>query len=333
MKAVVMTRPGTPEVLETVELPRPEIRGERDLLIRVRAAGVNPVDTKLRARGTYLPQESPAILGCDGAGVVEAVGGNVRRFAPGDEVWWFNGGIGGPHGNYAEYVVVEEPFVAPKPRSLSFEEAAGGPLVLITAWESLYDRARLGPRDTVLIHAGAGGVGHVAVQLAAHTGSRVLTTVGSAEKADFVRGLGAHEAILYRERDFVEAVRELTEGRGADLALDTVGGETMLRTAGALRLYGHLVTLLEPPAEASWKEARIRNLSISLELMLTPLLWQEREARAHQTWILEECTRLADRGKLKIHVGHTLPLERAPEAHRLIEAGGMTGKAVLTLDG
>ncbi|CAK0760115.1 hypothetical protein CCP3SC15_250001 [Gammaproteobacteria bacterium] len=153
MKAVVMTAVGGPEVLAIRELPLPTIERGSQLRVHLKAAGVNPVDTKLRSRGTYYPNRLPTILGCDGAGVVEEVGSEVQRFRPGDEVFFCFGGIGGQPGSYAEYVVVEEDCVAHKPAAWSFIEAAAAPLVCITAWESLHDRGRVAPGNTVLIHA------------------------------------------------------------------------------------------------------------------------------------------------------------------------------------
>jgi NADPH2:quinone reductase len=188
VKAVLMTAAGGPDVLKIDQVPDPTIQGKTEILVRLRAAGVNPIDTKLRQRGTFYPDRMPAILGCDGAGVVEAVGSAVRKFQPGDEVYFCNGGIGGHPGNYAEWAIVDEAFVARKPKSLSFVEAAAAPLVLITAWEALYDRAQLQAGQRALIHAGVGGVGHVAVQLAKLQGAAVSTTVSTPEKADFVRG-------------------------------------------------------------------------------------------------------------------------------------------------
>jgi len=330
MKAVVMTRPGGPEVLEVRELPDPEPRAPTEMLVRVHAAGVNPVDTKLRARGTYYPERMPAILGCDGAGVVERVGPEVRRFRPGDAVWWCNGGIGGEPGAYAELAVVDERFAAPVPEGVDLIHAAAAPLVLITAWESLHDRARVAAGQKVLVHAGAGGVGHVAVQLAREAGCAVAATVSTEEKARFVGDLGAERAIRYRDEDFVEAARDWAED-GADVVLDTVGGETFQRSFAATRHYGDLVTLLQPPAGTDWKEARLRNLRVSLELMLTPMLRGLTAARRHHAEILERCGELMATGRLRVHVADTFPLERAAEAHRRIEAGGMTGKLVLVV--
>ncbi|MCA1991991.1 MAG: alcohol dehydrogenase catalytic domain-containing protein, partial [Coleofasciculus sp. S288] len=197
MKAVLMTAAGEPEVLQLQDVPQPKLQNDTQILVRLHAAGVNPIDTKLRQRGTFYPDQMPAILGCDGAGVVEAAGSNVQRFRVGDEVYFCAGGLGkSGTGNYAQYTVVDERLVALKPTSLSFSEAAAAPLVLITAWESLYDRGRLEAGRKVLIHAGAGGVGHVAIQLAKLRGTEVCTTVGSQEKARLVRQLGADHPIL-----------------------------------------------------------------------------------------------------------------------------------------
>lgn len=328
MKAIRMQAPGGPEVLEAVEVDAPEATGPTELLVRLKAAGVNPIDTKLRGRGTYFPERMPAILGCDGAGVVEAVGDDVHRFGVGDEVYFCNGGIGHPPGNYAEYAVVDERFAAAKPASLDFAEAAAAPLVCITAWEALHDRARIQAGQRVLVHAGAGGVGHTAIQLAKAAGCQVATTVGSEEKAAFARELGVDATVDYHDDDWVEQVVDWSNG-GVDAALDTVGGATFERTFGAVRPYGDLVSLLQPGADTDWKQARLRNLRTSLELMLSPMFFGWEEAQAHQAWILEQCARLFDDGRLQVRLAARLPLAEAAEAHRRIEAGGMMGKLVL----
>ncbi|KAF3887422.1 MULTISPECIES: zinc-dependent alcohol dehydrogenase family protein [Nostocales] len=332
MKAVLMTAAGNPEVLQLQDIPNPSVPlGETELLIRLQAAGINPIDTKLRKRGTFYPDKMPAILGCDGAGIVEAVGAAVQRFRIGDEVFFCNGGLGAHQGNYAEYTTIDERFAARKPASVSFVEAAAAPLVLITAWEALYERGRLEPGERVLIHAGAGGVGHVAIQLAKLKGAHVCTTVGSQEKADFVKSLGADRAILYKQTDFVQAALDWTGGEGVDLAFDTVGGETLHKTFPAVRVYGDVVTILEPDANTVWKTARQRNLRIGLELMLTPMLQGSVEAQQHQAEILEQCAQWIDGGKLKIQVSKTFPLQEAAKAHQLLETGSMTGKIVLLI--
>ena len=334
MKAIVMTNAGSPEVLEFRDIPTPQIKTPTELLIKLKAAGVNPIDTKLRQRGTFYPDDLPAILGCDGAGVVEAVGTAVEKFKVGDRVYFCAGGLGKTQtGNYAEYAVVEEHCVAHKPTSLSFTEAAAVPLALITAWESLYDRGRLEAGQSVLIHAGAGGVGHLAIQLAKLRGAEVLTTVGSADKERLVRQLGADLPILYKQTDFVEAVHTHTKGKGVDLAFDTVGGKTFFDTCPAVKIYGDLVTILEPSfQDGDFKVARNRNLRISLEIMLTPLLLNLTEAQKHQAHILQQAAQWFEEGKLKIHVGQTFPLKNAIAAHQSLEIGSTTGKIVLIID-
>jgi NADPH2:quinone reductase len=250
----------------------------------------------------------------------------------GNEVFFCNGGLGGPRGTYAEFAVVDQGFLAIKPAALSFAEAAAAPLVLITAWESLYDRGRLQAGQTVLIQAGAGGVGHVAVQLASLQGAEVCTTVSSEEKANFVKQLGADSVILYKNTDVVDEVLTWTQGQGVDLAFDTVGGETFYQTIPAVKIYGDLVTILEPdPALGNLKTARMRNLRISLELMLTPMLQSLVEEQEQQARILQQCARLCDRNLLKIHVSQTFPLEQAQAAHELLETGSVTGKLVLLI--
>lgn len=331
MKAIQMREPGGPDVLSLVDLSQPELSAETDILVRLEAAGVNPVDTKIRARGTLVPETLTAVLGCDGAGVVEAVGAGVQRFKPGDEVWFCHGGLGGPHGNYAEYIVVDEAIAQPKPASLDFVQAAAAPLVLITAWEALYDRAGLHEGQQVLIHAGAGGVGHVAIQLARLAGARVATTVSGPDKASFVHELGAEYAINYREESLLHGLSDWTGGRGVDVAFDTVGPEVLRQTIPAMAVYGDLVTLLDPGSGLDFKEARNRNLRISLALMLTPQLKGLSDALAHQGAILRQCGELFDAGKLRVEVAETFPLARAAAAHRRLEAGGAMGKLVLTM--
>ncbi len=199
---------------------------------------------------------------------------------------------------------------------------------MITAWEALYERGRLEPGEKVLIHAGAGGVGHVAIQLAKLKGAEVCTTVSNKDKADFVKHLGADYAINYKQNDFAKAVLDWTNG-GVDLAFDTVGGETFEKTFAATRVYGDIVTLLQPSDSTNWKVARGRNLRIGLELMLTPMLQGIVEAQAHHGKILAECAKWMDEGKLKVCVNRTFGLEEVAKAHQLLEAGSMIGKLVI----
>ena len=334
MKAVVMTSAGNPEVLSLQEVSIPSLKTKSEILVKLKAAGVNPIDTKIRQRGTFYPQYANPILGCDGAGIVVQVGENVDRFQVGDEVYFCAGGLGYENtGNYAEYAVVEQDYLALKPKSLSFAEAASAPLVLITAWESLFDRVNLSQEETVLVQAGAGGVGHVAIQLAKLKGARVATTVSNPDKERLVRKLGADLPILYPQQNFIDAVFKWTDGEGVDVGFDTVGGQTFFDTCKAVKVYGDVVTILEPNCHLeSLKTARNRNLRISLELMLTPSLMNLSNARKHQTEILQQCSTWFDEGKLTIHLGETFPLEEAHLAHIMLEKGSMTGKIALIID-
>ena len=334
MKAMIMSAAGDPEVLQLQDVPKPELNQPTAVLVKLKAAGVNPIDTKLRRRGTFYPQEMPAILGCDGAGIVEAVGSQVKEFQPGDEVYFCAGGLGKQGtGNYAELAVVEEHLLARKPANLSFAEAGAAPLVLITAWEALFDRGRLETGQKVLIHGGTGGVGHVAIQLAKICDAQVATTVSNQDKVRLVRQLGADYPIIYQERDFVEATLHWTEGKGVDVAFDTVGGQNFSDSFSAVKVYGDIVTIHAPNLEkTNWKVARNRNLRISLELMLTPALQGLVEAQQHQGKILKQCASWIEQSKLKIHVGQTFPLEQAAEAHRALENGLIMGKTALVIN-
>ena len=331
MRAVLMTDVGPADVLKLTEVDEPQINSPTQIKVQLKAAGVNPVDTKLRKRGLFYPDALPAILGCDGAGVVVETGDDVTRFMKGDDVWFCHGGLGAAAGNYAEYTVIDEKEVEMKPARMSYEEAAALPLVSITAWEALFDRAGLKARQSVLIHAGAGGVGHVAIQLAKSAGARICTTVSTKEKASFVKRLGADRIIYYQDSDFVEEVMHWTNGEGVDVVLDTIGGEIFQRSMLAASVYGHVNTLLDPGTGVDWMEARNRNLGISFTLMLTPMLMGLSEARRRQGKILHRCAKLITDFKLKPVVTDVLPLKDAAIAHQMIEQGHAQGKIVLSI--
>ncbi|MEX2352705.1 MAG: zinc-binding dehydrogenase, partial [Gammaproteobacteria bacterium] len=229
-------------------------------------------------------------------------------------------------------VLVEAHALARKPANLSFTEAAAVPLVLITAWEALHDRVALGDGQQVLIHAGAGGVGHVAIQLARLAGARIATTVSTDSKAELVRELGAGKVILYRDQNVVEETLEWTGGRGADVVMDNVGGKLFEQSFPAVRVYGDLVTLLQPGTDVNWSVARQRNLRVSLEVMLTPWLLDISDAQIHQARILAQARMQFDAGQLKVLVSEVLPLREAARAHELIETGSTVGKIVLEID-
>jgi len=330
MKAMVMTAIGDPEVLTLQNIPEPEICSPTQLKVKLKAAGVNPVDTKIRRNGIFYEKDLPAVLGCDGAGIVVETGANVSRMKPGDKVWFCHGGLGREQGNYAEYTVIDERWASLMPKNVSFEEAAAAPLILITAWGALFDRGGLKSGQTVLIHAGAGGVGHVAIQLAKLKGANVITTVSSEVKAEFVKNLGADQAVIYSRDNFTDAVNRITGNNGANLVLDAVGPAVFKESIPATAHFGRLITLLDP-GELSLREARMRNLLIGFELMLTPMLRDLDQARDRHITILNQCATWIEQGLIKIHISKTLPLDAAIEAHRLIEAGHTAGKIVLTV--
>jgi len=330
MKAMLMTAVGDPDVLLFQEIAEPEISTPTQIKIKLKAAGVNPVDTKVRRNGVFYDRPLPAVLGCDGAGIVVETGAAAHQFNVGDKVWFCHGGLGREQGNYAEYTVIDERWVSLSPKTFSFIEAAAAPLVLITAWGALFDRGGLQAGQTVLIHAGAGGVGHVAIQLAKLKGAKVIATVSSEQKAEFVKRLGADEAVIYTQDGFADTVNDLTGGKGADLVFDTVGGAVFKESIAVTAHFGRLVTLLDP-GELNLGEARMRNLLIGFELMLTPMLRDLADARDKHIEILNQCALWADQGLLTLYVSKLVPLEAAAEAHRLIEAGHTTGKIVLTI--
>src|SRR6202046_2083504 len=222
MKAVVATGKGGSDVLEPRDVPLPWPAGSCDVLVRLRAAAVNPADVFFRQMGGYVERPNPFILGHDGAGTVEAVGAEVSGVKPGDRVCFCYGGVGASYGTYAELAVL--------PPEVDFVTAAALPLVFITLAESLYDRGDVKTGEFVLIHAGAGGTGHIGVQLARLRGARVATTVSSARKAALAKDLGAELVISYRDQDFVAAAMDWTSARGVDVAFDNVGPEVMQKT-------------------------------------------------------------------------------------------------------
>jgi NADPH:quinone reductase len=331
MRAVVMTAVGGPEVLQLTELPDPEISGGHDALVRLRAAGINPVDYKLRGHGT-MGGSLPAVLGWDGAGVVEAVGAEVTRVHPGDEVFFCDGGFGPTPGTYQELKVVDERYLARKPQRLSFAEAAAAPLVTITAWEALHGRARISAGQFALVQAGAGGVGHMSVQIARLAGARVAATVAPGAKAKLAASLGVELCIDYRHEDVGARLRAWTGVDGADVVHDTVGGKTFTACFSLVRPYGDLVSNVESPwADEAVEALHNRNLRVSFTWMPAPSVFGWPEHRERQRGILEQAAPHFDAGELRTVVGATFPLEQAADAHRALEAGEITGKAVLTI--
>jgi NADPH2:quinone reductase len=314
MQAMIIREFGGAERFELAELPDP-VPGNGQVRVRVRAASVNPVDYKIRKSGAWARVPMPAILGYDAAGTVDAVGPNVSHLEVGDDVF-YSARIFGRQGTYAQYHVEDAEIVARKPPNLSFEEAASLPLAAITAHDAVIGFFQTKPGDTVLVHAGAGGVGVFAVQLARAAGARVLAT-GRRENEALIRGLGADAVIDYRVTRFEDEVNRLTDGRGADAAYDTVGGDTISRSIECVRPYGKLATIVR--VEGSIDGMQLRNQSLYFGFM-------ERTAEKIQTLAV-----LAARGQVRPVIDSTFPLERLAEAHRKIEGGGMRGKIVIVV--
>lgn len=310
MRAVSQDVLGGPEVLKEVRPERPEPR-PNEVLVRVRAAGVNPTDWKHRANGGFLG-EPPFVLGWDVSGVVESVGIGVAAFRPGDEVF---GMLSYPfgHGSHAEYVTAPARTFAHKPSGIDHVQAGALPLVSLTAWQALVERANVQPGQRVLIHAAAGGVGHVAVQIAKARGARVIGTA-SAGKHEFLRSIGADETVDYRETDFAEVVKDV------DVVLDTIGGDTSLRSLRVLRPGGVVVSILPVGSDEFYEEAD--RLGVRAVRMLVDA------DRAG----MEEIARLVESGKLRATIAQTFPLAEAARAHAEGETGRTTGKLVLVVD-
>lgn len=328
MKAQIVRAFGGPELFEAAELPDPKpARGQ--VAVRLAATSVNPIDTKLRARGGEIAPELPAVLGCDIAGTVIELGEGVTGFAVGDEVFGCGGGVKGFGGAYAERIATDARLLARKPASLGFAQAAALPLVAITAWEGLFDRARMKAGDTVLVHGGTGGVGHVAVQLAAHRGAHVFATVSTAEKGRIARRLGAEAAINYREEAVEDYVARLTDGRGFDIVFDATGGSDLQTSFRAARHYGQVVSIVSRfSADLSLMQSR--SLSLHVVFMILPLL--HGTGREAQGRIMAEVARLADAGRLKPLLDEIFPLDRVGDAHRHLESGRAVGKVVVAID-
>ncbi|MFF8492544.1 NADP-dependent oxidoreductase [Streptomyces albidoflavus] len=310
MRAIIQESYGGPEVLHETRVPRPE-PGPGEILVAVRAAGVNPTDWKHRAQAGFVDR-LPLVLGWDVSGVVEAVGYGVTLFAPGEEVF---GMLPYPHGSgsHAEYVVGPARAFTRKPTVIDHVQAGALPLVSLTAYQALIDTAGIGPGQRVLIHAAAGGVGHVAVQIAKAHGAYVIGTA-SAPKHDLLRELGADEVVDYRTTDVAEAVD------GVDMVLDPLGGETRARSVGLLRPGGTLVSLLsggsaEEAAHAAERGVRTATMLVEAD-------------HAGMNAVAD----LVAAGALRPRVEATFPMAEAAAAHRLGETGRTTGKIVLEVD-
>ncbi|WP_019069058.1 NADP-dependent oxidoreductase [Streptomyces hokutonensis] len=328
MRAFVVTKYKEP--LQEADVPEPTV-GEHDVLVRVEAAGLNPLDEKIRA-GEFkqvLPYKLPLILGNDVAGTVIGVGTAVRGFKPGDEVY------ARPHqdriGAFAERIAVAEGDVAIKPASISMDEAGSLPLVALTAWQALVERGRVRPGQKVLIHAGAGGVGSIAIQLAAHLGAHVATTA-SASNTHFVRALGADTVIDYRTQDFEQLLT------GYDLVLDSIGGETLEKSLRVLKPGGRAIGIAGPPDPAFAREAGLNPLlRLAVAGLSRKIRKQAKKLGVTYEFLLmrasgdqlRQMTTLIDEGVVRPVVGKVVRFDQTPQALQSLSQGGIRGKAVI----
>jgi NADPH2:quinone reductase len=328
MTAWTIDRFGDPEVFEARERPVPA-PGAGEVLVDVAATSVNPIDYKLRsgAAAPFAP-EFPAVLHGDVAGTVVAVGEDVTRFAEGDAVYGCAGGFTGcPHGALADYMPCDADLLAPAPSSLPLEEAAALPLVTLTAWEALVDKATVQDGDRVLVHGGTGGVGHVGIQLAVWQGGRVAATASTDRKREIGRSLGAEDTIDYTNEPVEAYVERCTDGRGFDVVFDTVGADNVERCFEATRLNGRMATIAARE-EHNLADAYLKGLSIHTVLMLIPMM--HGVGRPHHGEILREAARLVDDGTLRPLIdGRSFTFDDVGAAHAHAASGEQVGKVVV----
>ena len=305
MKAVVIHKYGGPEVLKYEDVPRPEPKDDQ-LLIRIMAAGVNPVDGMIRS-GMFADEHRafPIILGGDVAGIVEKVGSKITKFKAGDAVFAYVSLD--TTGGYAQYALATEREAAPKPRSLTYVEAAAVPIVATTAWQALIDTAKLGPGQTVLVHGGSGGVGSFAIQIAKARGAKVLATASTANQ-ELLKQLGADVAIDYTKQKFEDTAKDV------DVVLDSIGKDTLARSYGVVKKGGIIVSLVARPDQGELEKRGIRGVALSVDPNGDEL---------------NEIGKLIDDRKIKVIVSQTFPLSEAIKAQQQVATGHTRGKIVL----
>jgi len=305
MKAVVIHEYGGPDVLKYEHLPRPEPQADQ-VLVRVIAAGVNPVDGMIRS-GMFADEKRafPIILGGDIAGVVEKVGSKVTKFKSGDPVFAYVSLDNS--GGYAQYALVKEGEAAPKPKSLTYVEAAAVPIVALTAWQALIDSAKLSAGQTVLIHGGSGGVGSFAIQIAKARGAKVIATASTANQ-DLLKELGADVAIDYTKQKFEDVAKDV------DVVLDSVGKDTLARSYGVIKKGGFIVSIVARLDQTELGKHGIHGAALSVD---------------PNSQELAEIGKLIDQGKIKVIVSQTFPLSEAKTAQSQVATGHTRGKIVL----
>lgn len=328
MKSQIIQSFGEPSVFQYKEIAKPELKPGH-VLIQVKATSVNPIDTKVRVGAVpAVAPEFPAVLHGDVAGLVCAVGEGVTDFKIGDEVFGCAGGFKGTSGGaLAEFMLADVDLLAHKPKNLTMEEAAALPLVSITAWEALFNRAKLVPGQDILIHGATGGVGHIAIQLAKWAGATVYTTASSQEKLEIGTRLGADVAINYREESVKDYVQKYTNGKGFDLVFDTVGGENLDRSFEAAALHG-TVTAIAARSTHDLSPMHSKGLSLHITFMLLKIL--NTDMHKHNGEILKKVAKVVEEGKLRpLLDSNVFTFDEVSKAHEYMESGKAIGKIVL----
>lgn len=326
MKAMVLKDYGGSEMLQPGELDRPRA-GPHQVLVQVMATSVNPVDWKLRTRGGERAPEPGGVLHGDVAGTVVEVGPGVARFSVGDEVWGCAGGLRGYDGALAEFMRCDEALLAPKPANLDWLQAGALPLVILTAFEGLVDRARVQPGERVLVHGGAGGVGHVAIQIAKACGAWVAATVSSDTKAEVALACGADAVADYRTESVEDYTARLTGGAGFDVAFDTIGGDAFRASLAGVRPSGRVVSIAAT-GSFDMSPAHAKGLDVQIVLMLLPMLTGRGKER--QGAIMAQAARMVEMGRLKpVLDPHVFELGEAAKAHDRLQSGDAIGKIAI----
>jgi NADPH:quinone reductase-like Zn-dependent oxidoreductase len=315
MKAMVIEKFGHAEQLHLGDIPTPQ-PAENEVQIQILYTAVNPVDWKIREglMKNFLPHEFPLILGWDAAGTVKSVGKNVKKFKAGDEVYAYCRKPIVQWGTYAEYVCFDADNIALKPKNINFSQAAAIPLAGLTAWQALFDFAKLKKGETILIHAGAGGVGSLAIQFAKYAGAKVITTA-SRQNHDYVKKLGADYAIDYQSSNFVDEVKKLLPD-GLDVVFDTIGGETLNQSLEILKPKGRLISIVD---QLDQQLARGKNVQFSF-VYVSPNGGQ-----------LKQIASLIEQGKVSPPYIEEMPLADASKAHKKSQEGHIRGKIVLKI--
>ena len=327
MKAQVIHSFGDEKVFQIEELPVPTVLPGH-VLIEVKATSVNPIDTKVRSGAVpSVAPELPAVLHGDVAGVVREVGANVTDFKPGDEVYGLAGGFKGMGGALAQYMLVDTRLIAHKPKNLTFEEAAAIPLVTLTAWKALFERANIRENDEILIHGAAGGVGHVAIQLAKWKGAKVYTTASTEEKIQIAKDLGADIAINYKKSSVQEYVEKYTNGQGFSTIFDTVGGQNLDHSFAATAKQGTVVSIAARSTH-DLTPLHSKGLTFHVVFLLLDLLNESHREEFGET--LKKLTNIIEEGTLKPLIdSKVFTFDEVTQAHQYLESGKPIGKIIL----